>query len=76
MTIDPETIIRDPYVTPELKKEARLFLQGKNFSNTRVLRKKLNISGQRAGAVFRRLGWLPYSSTRNNRTYQRGDESE
>ena len=69
-------LLRDPHVTPELLNKARLFLQGKNFSNTRTLKKKLNITGHRAGAVFRRLGWKAYSSTRNNRTYQRGDESE
>ena len=69
-------LLRDPHVTLELLHDARLFLQGKNFSNTRVLKKKLNISGQRAGAVFRRLGWLPYSSTRNNRTYQRQELKE
>ena len=76
MTIDPETIIRSPHVSLKLLQEARLFLQGKNFSNTRVLKKKLNISGQRAGAVFRRLGWKAYSSTRNNRTYQRQETLE
>ena len=71
MTIDPKTTLRDAHVSTELLHEADLFLQRKNFSNTRTLRKKLNISGCRAGAVFRRLGWLPYASTRNNRTYQR-----
>ena len=64
-------ITREPHVSAELLHEADLFLQGKNFSNTRTLRKKLNISGQRAGAVFRRLGWLSYADTRNSRTYQR-----
>ena len=64
-------VLREPHVTREHLNEARLFLQDKNFSNTRTLRKKLNISGCRAGAVFRRLGWKAYASTRNNRTYQR-----
>ena len=64
-------VMREPHVSPELLQKADLFLQGKNFSNTRFLKKKLNISGCRAGAVFRRLGWKAYASTRNNRTYER-----
>ena len=71
MTIDKETILRDPHVSPELLQEARFLLQGKNFSNTRFLKKKLEISGCRAGAIFRRLGWKAYSNTRSTRTYQR-----
>ena len=53
MMIDPKTTLRDPHVSAAILHEARFFLQEKNFSNTRTLRKKLNISGCRAGAVFR-----------------------
>ena len=76
MTIDPKTTLRDPHVSPELLHKASLFLHGKNFSNTRILTKRLNISGCRAGAVFRRLGWKAYSNTRSNRTYERQEIEE
>ena len=69
-------ILREPHVSAELLQQASHALQGKNYSNTRFLKKHLNISGVRAGAIFRRLGWVAYSHTRSSRTYRRSQEEE
>ena len=67
-------ITRDPHVSPELLERARYFLREKRFCNTRTLKNQFDISGVRAGAVFRKLGWEPYSNTRSSRTYRRKEE--
>jgi len=64
-------ILREPHVSQEQLQEATHALRGKNYSNTRFLKKHLSISGVRAGAVFRRLGWEAYSRTTSSRTYRR-----
>jgi len=56
----------------ELIAQAQELLDQKNFSNTKFLRKKLNISGVRAANLFKKLGWTPYATSSDYTTYRRG----
>ncbi len=63
--------MNSPHVSVELLSKAKELLKGKEFCNTKFLRRKLDITGIRAGAVYRALGWHQYGSASNTTSYKR-----
>jgi hypothetical protein len=69
----------EPHVSQELLERARTLLRGTDRYNTKRLREDLNISGARAGAVFRALGWVShqtYEGGPRGKRYIRPKEAE
>ena len=54
-----------------LMDEAKALLKNKKFSGTKYLRDRLKITGQRAGMIFRDLGWIRYNQDSRTSRYRR-----
>ena len=60
-------------ISKKLKTRAIKYLEGRMFSNTRILGETLDITPQKAAAIFQRIKWIRHSQS-NNKTIYRNPE--